>query len=65
MDKEQQQNLDRTLTATGSNLSPWPAPDLPKRPGRRPPPWWRGDAAATASNLAAARSMGFTIMEQT
>jgi len=66
MDQEQRQNLDRTLDVDGSRVSPWSTPELAERPrGRRPPAWWRGDAAAAASNLQAARSMGFQVMEQT
>lgn len=65
MDQEQRDELDRGLSLVGAPTNPWTTQEAPKTSsGPKPPSWWRGDRAAAASTLAAARSMGFTVMEQ-
>lgn len=65
MKVEDRKKLDDALVRVGNPTAAWTSPvDVPT-PKRRAPSWWRGDQAAAQSSIAAARSMGFTVMEQT
>lgn len=62
---EDRKKLDDALRGVGSPLTPWEPAVAAPEPRRKAPSWWRGDQFAAQSSIAAARSMGFTVMEQT
>lgn len=64
MKTEDRKKLDDALVRVGNPTVSWSPPlEIPEK--RKVPSWWRGDAAAAQSSISAARSMGFTVMEQT